>query len=42
VAVQHAKLVDKAAATRLKQYWGERLDALGTILGGAPTARRSA
>src|SRR4029453_8416986 len=26
VAIQHEKLPDKAAATRLKAYWSERLD----------------
>jgi hypothetical protein len=32
VAVQHEKLADRAAAARMKQYWGERLDALGQVL----------
>jgi hypothetical protein len=32
VAVQHEKLADRAAATRMKQYWAERLDALGQVL----------
>lgn len=32
VAVQHAKLPDRATADRLKTYWGERLDALATLL----------
>ncbi len=32
VAVQHSKLADHAAATRLKQYWTERLGALGEVL----------
>jgi hypothetical protein len=32
VALQHGKLQDRAAATRVKQYWTERLDALAQIL----------
>ena len=32
VAVQHGKLPDRAAQTRVKQYWAERLDALGEVL----------
>jgi hypothetical protein len=32
VAVAHTKLPDKESATRVKQYWGERLDALGEVL----------
>jgi hypothetical protein len=32
VAVQHTKLPDRDAANRLKQYWSERLDALGEVL----------
>lgn len=32
VAVQHAKLPDRDTAERLKQYWAERLDALGHSL----------
>ena len=32
VAVQHEKLADRAAAARMKEYWAERLDALGGIL----------
>ena len=32
VAVQHSKLPDHAAATRLKQYWTDRLTALGEVL----------
>jgi hypothetical protein len=35
VAIAHEKLPDQAAATRSKQYWGERLDALGQVLQGA-------
>jgi nucleotidyltransferase/DNA polymerase involved in DNA repair len=38
VAVQHVKLPDKEAATRMKQYWEERLDTLGEML--TPAARR--
>jgi len=37
VAVQHTKLRDPATADRLKQYWSERLDALGRIV--APNLR---
>jgi hypothetical protein len=33
VAVAHAKLPDKATADRVKQYWSERLDALGEVMG---------
>jgi len=33
VAVQHQKLPDKDAATRTKQWWSERLDALAKVLG---------
>jgi hypothetical protein len=32
VAVQHGKLPDRAAQTRVKQYWAERLDALRLVL----------
>jgi hypothetical protein len=32
VAVQHTKLPTKAAATKMKEYWGERLGALADIL----------
>jgi hypothetical protein len=32
VALQHAKLPDRAAATRMKEYWAERLDALREVL----------
>ena len=35
VAVQHSKLPDHPTAVRLKQYWTERLGALGEVLGGA-------
>jgi len=33
VSLVHTKLQDKEAATRLKEYWSERLDALGEVLG---------
>jgi hypothetical protein len=33
VALSHTKLPDKATANRLKEYWAERLDALGEVLG---------
>lgn len=36
VQVQHGKLPDKEAATRMKRYWDERLAALGEVL--APSA----
>jgi hypothetical protein len=39
VALQHAGLADRAAATRLKAYWTERLDALGRVL-ARPARRR--
>lgn len=32
LAVQHPKLPDRETADRLKQYWSERLDALGEVL----------
>jgi hypothetical protein len=32
VAFAHTKLPDRASADRLKQYWSERLDALGEVL----------
>jgi hypothetical protein len=32
VSVQHTKLPDQETATRLKQYWSERLDALRDVL----------
>ncbi|MCM2315664.1 MAG: hypothetical protein NDJ92_11010 [Thermoanaerobaculia bacterium] len=35
VQVQHTKLATKEDATRLKAYWGERLDALGDLLARA-------
>ena len=33
VAVQHQKLADKDTATKTKQWWTERLDALAKLLG---------
>jgi hypothetical protein len=33
VALAHGKLPDKAAATRMKQYWNERLSVLEEVLG---------
>jgi hypothetical protein len=39
VAVAHMKLSSRAEADRLKQYWSERLDALGEWLSRAPRAR---
>jgi hypothetical protein len=30
--VQHTKLPDRETANRLKQYWSDRLDALGGVL----------
>ena len=32
VSVQHTKLRDQETATKLKKYWGERLDALRAVL----------
>jgi hypothetical protein len=32
VALAHTKLPDKATVERFKEYWGERLDALGQML----------
>ena len=32
VALEHSKLADRDAATAIKEYWSERLDALGTVL----------
>lgn len=34
VAVQHTKLPDRETADQLKDYWSERLDALGDVLAG--------
>jgi uncharacterized protein YndB with AHSA1/START domain len=33
VAVQHTKLPDSATASHMKQYWSERFDTLGELLG---------
>jgi len=35
VAIQHTKLRDRETASQLKQYWSERLDALGSLLASA-------
>jgi hypothetical protein len=35
VTIQHRKLPDKAAATRAKEYWGDRLSALSDLLGSS-------
>jgi hypothetical protein len=35
VAIQHEKLADRAAAARTKEYWTERLSALGEVLSTA-------
>jgi hypothetical protein len=35
VALEHTRLADRDAANRVKQEWGERLDALGEILADA-------
>jgi uncharacterized protein YndB with AHSA1/START domain len=35
VALAHRKLSDRAATVRMKEYWGERLDALKTVLAGS-------
>ncbi len=35
VQIQHEKLPDRAAATRLKRYWAERLTALGELFPSA-------
>jgi uncharacterized protein YndB with AHSA1/START domain len=32
VALAHSKLPDKAAAQKMKSWWGERLDALGDVI----------
>jgi hypothetical protein len=40
VAIAHTKLTSKADADGMKQYWGERLDALGELLARAPRGRR--
>lgn len=40
VALAHTKLPDRGAADRLKQYWSDRLDALGEVLSGEQPAKR--
>jgi hypothetical protein len=35
VAVQHTKVRDRETVNQLKQYWSERLDALGALLASA-------
>jgi hypothetical protein len=42
VALQHTKLPEKAVATRMKEYWAERLDDLAKVLGDhiLPSVRR--
>ena len=37
VGLAHTKLPDRAAVTRMKQYWSERLDALGELLQSSPS-----
>jgi len=32
VAVQHTKLTDRGAVTKMKAYWSERLGVLGEVL----------
>lgn len=39
VALAHTKLPDRATADRLKQYWSDRLDALGEVLSGDKGAK---
>jgi hypothetical protein len=39
IAIAHTKLTSKADADRMKEYWSERLDALGTWLARAPRGR---
>jgi uncharacterized protein YndB with AHSA1/START domain len=40
VALAHTKLTSKTDADRMKQYWAERLDALGELLSRAPRGGR--
>jgi hypothetical protein len=40
LAIAHTKLTSKADADLMKQYWAERLDALGELLSPAPRGRR--
>jgi hypothetical protein len=35
IAIQHSPLPDRETASRLKAFWGERLDALGEVAAGA-------
>jgi len=42
VAIQHAKLPNRTAATRMKKYWEERLESLAGTLGAAGRGRRRA
>jgi uncharacterized protein YndB with AHSA1/START domain len=35
VALQHTRLPDQATASRMKEFWSQRLDALGEALGNA-------
>jgi hypothetical protein len=42
VAVQHTKLPNRAAATTVKEFWADRLAALGAVLTRAAPARRRA
>ena len=42
VSVQHTKLADRAALSRVRTFWGERLDALGELLGSHRPAPRRA
>ena len=39
VAVQHRNLPSKAAATKMKDYWAERLVALADLLNGSPPGK---
>jgi uncharacterized protein YndB with AHSA1/START domain len=41
VAVSHSRLDDRAEADRLRQYWAERLDALGEALSSRARSRRT-
>jgi uncharacterized protein YndB with AHSA1/START domain len=42
VAIAHAKLPDRTRVNELKQFWGERLEALAEQLGGKRAAKRRA
>ena len=37
VAIQHTKLPDPETAKQIKEYWGDRLDALGEVLSSRST-----